>query len=176
MDADLADRISALGSLSARFGIATTEAQKAQIGDEANSYQTLKHRWPSKTRSQQADVAPLLWYMDIEKKHSTKYPLLAQLAYRTYTIMTSSATSERVAKLLFIYANAGDKDAKTSVLYNKGRESEGGDSDVAEDDKDGSNDESMEGSSDDFSPRSMSMHDDFNAFSYECSQEQKEST
>ncbi|KAG2840133.1 hypothetical protein PC118_g5991 [Phytophthora cactorum] len=49
VDADLADSISALKTLSERLRISTTEAQKNQFGDEANSLQTLKHHWSSDT-------------------------------------------------------------------------------------------------------------------------------
>ncbi|KAG3116888.1 hypothetical protein PI124_g543 [Phytophthora idaei] len=132
--------------------------------------------------------------MDIAEKHPTKYPLLAQLACRIYTFPTSSAASERswsirdfihtkkrnrldaarVEKLVFIFANAGDKDTKTSVLNNIRSGSES--SDDADDDESKSEDESMAGSSDDFSPSSMNRQDDFNVFSYDGSEEQKEST
>ncbi|KAG6972310.1 hypothetical protein JG687_00001537 [Phytophthora cactorum] len=100
VDADLADSISALKTLSERLRISTTEAQKNQFGDEANSLQTLKHHWSSDT----------------------------------------------------------------------------GGSDDADDDESKSEDGSVAGSSDDFSPSSMSRQDDFNVFSYDGSEEQKEST
>ncbi|KAG4049133.1 hypothetical protein PC123_g15588 [Phytophthora cactorum] len=92
----------------------------------------------------------------------TKYSLLAKLACRIYTIPASSA--------------AGDKNAKTSVLYNIGSESKSGDSGDADDDESKSEDESMADSSDDFSPSSKIMQDDFNAFLYDGSEAKKEST
>ncbi|KAG2947362.1 hypothetical protein PC116_g2358 [Phytophthora cactorum] len=82
----------------------------------------------------------------------------------------------RVEKLVFIFANAGDKDTKTSVLNNIRSGSESGGSDDADDDESKSEDGSVAGSSDDFSPSSMSRQDDFNVFSYDGSEEQKEST
>ncbi|KAG4059921.1 hypothetical protein PC123_g5155 [Phytophthora cactorum] len=69
-----------------------------------------------------------------------------------------------------------DKDTKTSVLNNIRSGSESGGSDDADDDESKSEDGSVAGSSDDFSPSSMSRQDDFNVFSYDGSEEQKEST
>ncbi|KAG2848494.1 hypothetical protein PC112_g665 [Phytophthora cactorum] len=137
---DLADSILALKTLIETLDIATKEAQKPQIGEEANSFQTLKDRWSSVTLKQRA----------------------AKLACRIYTIPASSA--------------AGDKNAKTSVLYNIGSESKSGDSGDADDDESKSEDESMADSSDDFSPSSKIMQDDFNAFLYDGSEAKKEST
>ncbi|KAG3093600.1 hypothetical protein PC128_g2069 [Phytophthora cactorum] len=107
--------------------------------------------------------------MDIAEKHPTKYPLLAQLACRIYTSPTSSAAIERSWSIR-------DKDTKTSVLNNIRSGSESGGSDDADDDESKSEDGSVAGSSDDFSPSSMSRQDDFNVFSYDGSEEQKEST
>ncbi|KAG3206618.1 hypothetical protein PC128_g614 [Phytophthora cactorum] len=121
---DLADSILALKTLIETLDIATKEAQKPQIGEEANSFQTLKDRWSSVTLKQRA----------------------------------------------------GDKNAKTSVLYNIGSESKSGDSGDADDDESKSEDESMADSSDDFSPSSKIMQDDFNAFLYDGSEAKKEST
>ncbi|KAG2921633.1 hypothetical protein PC117_g16166 [Phytophthora cactorum] len=140
---DLADSILALKTLIETLDIATKEAQKPQIGEEANSFQTLKDRWSSVTLKQRAGVAPLLC---------------------------------KSREIGLIYANAGDKNAKTSVLYNIGSESKSGDSGDADDDESKSEDESMADSSDDFSPSSKIMQDDFNAFLYDGSEAKKEST
>ncbi|KAG2832385.1 hypothetical protein PC116_g6049 [Phytophthora cactorum] len=71
---DLADSILALKTLIETLDIATKEAQKPQIGEEANSFQTLKDRWSSVTLKQRAGVAPLLWWMAIAEKHRRSTP------------------------------------------------------------------------------------------------------
>ncbi|ETP02669.1 hypothetical protein F441_20306 [Phytophthora nicotianae CJ01A1] len=165
VDADLADSIETLKTLAAR-----------------------KLRWPPRRRKKQDGVTPLIWWMDA----APTCPLLAPLACRLYTIPTSSAASERswrihdfihtkrrnrlnevrVKKLVFVYANAGDKDATISILYKALDKSRSGDDDKDEGPEENfepeSSDESMESSGD------RSEGSDFNAFSFEGSEEQKQ--
>jgi hypothetical protein len=134
----------------------------------------------------------LAWWTDKCSKDPGEkrdyYPLLAQLAVMIFTIPTSSASSERswsihdfihtkrrnrldagrVEKLVFIYCNAGNKDAKTNIFYQLNEESESDDDD---DDEDTTVDDRSADSDD--SNASSSSFTNSNPYSYEGSEEHK---
>ncbi|KAE9025541.1 hypothetical protein PR003_g12630 [Phytophthora rubi] len=106
-----------------------------------------------------------------------------------YTIPTSSASSERswsihdfihtkrrnrldarrVEKFVFVYCNAGNKDAKANIFYRNEDESESGDDVEEEEDAAVGVDDDSEGAS----SESADEFNDSNYFSYDGSEEQK---
>ncbi|KAE8981917.1 hypothetical protein PR003_g28387 [Phytophthora rubi] len=200
VDADLAGSVASVKALAQRLGLVKTEAEKQQLSAEVDDFQLKKSRWSSETRFKEEGLSPMAWWADkLPRKASDDnyYPLLAPLASLIYTIPTSSAASERswsihefihskrrnrfdakrVEKLVFIYCNAGSKDAKRNIFYRAEGESES-ESD-GDDDAEAASDASMD--EDDSSEESVCVNsesvddfDDSNAFSYDGSEEHKE--
>lgn len=189
VDADLATSVCSISQLAVRLGHISSPAEMEQIANEATEFYLKKGRWSPETRAKQAKLSPMAWWADKVTKTVTDddyYPLLAPLAA---TIPTSSASSERswsihdfihtkrrnrldarrVEKLVFIYSNAGNKDAKANIFYQVADESES----ESESDDDIEMDDSAE--SEDSSGSSGTIGDlsNNNAYSYDGSQEQK---
>ncbi|KAE8910748.1 hypothetical protein PF005_g29 [Phytophthora fragariae] len=192
VDADLTKSVKSVKAIARRMGIVSTLAEERQIGDEATDFYTKRERWSSETRADHSAVSPLAWWTDkcgkeLDEKRDY-FPLLAQLAVMIFTIPTSSAASERswsihdfihtkrrnrldagrVDKLVFIYYNAGNKDAKTNIFYQLNEESESEDDN---DDEDTTVDDSSADSDD--SNASPSSFANINPYSYEGSEEHK---
>ncbi|KAL3657714.1 hypothetical protein V7S43_017289 [Phytophthora oleae] len=172
------------------LGVVKTEADKQQITDEAGRFDQTKSQWSQKNRSKQEALSPLLWWshQKTRKRPETTYPLLAELACVIFTIPTSSASSgrswsihdfihtkrrnrldvKRVEKLVYIYANAGDEEATTNILYRIDDESES-----KEESEDESETERGIDGGDGVEAAVAFSFEENNAFSYDGSEEQK---
>lgn len=136
------------------------------------------------------DWAPLAWWNEKCSRTADQpgnYLLVAPLASMIYTIPTSSASSKRswsihdfihtkrrnrldarrVEKLVFVYCNAGNKDAKD--FYPNEDESESGDDD---DDEEEDAPMGIDDDSEDASSESTDEFNDSNHFLYDGSEEQ----
>ncbi|GMF32165.1 unnamed protein product [Phytophthora fragariaefolia] len=189
VDAELTKTVKSVKAIARRMGVVSTPAEESQIGAEATDFYTKREGWSSETRADYFAVSPLAWWTDKcgkdpdQTKHY--YPLLARLAVMIFTIPTSSASSERswsiqdfihtkrrnrldarrVEKLVFIYSNAGDKDAKTNIFYQLNEDSESEDDD---DEGDTTGDDSRAGWDDSNASPSYS-----NSYSYDGNEEHK---